>query len=76
MPLPISFRLDPAVMQTLYFSPEGGRLGAGCLSGRVRVWDLRRTREQLAAFGLDWEMPGIPPTSKDFAQVQRVVVAR
>jgi len=63
-------------MQVLEFSPDGGRLAAGCLSGRVCLWDLRRTRQQLAEFGLDWTTPGFPPAPNGLAPMQRVVVAQ
>ncbi|HWN97259.1 MAG TPA: serine/threonine-protein kinase [Methylomirabilota bacterium] len=50
-------------MRTLEFSPNGGRLVAGCLSGSVRVWDLRRIRQRLSEFALDWSLPPLPPVT-------------
>jgi WD40 repeat protein len=50
-------------MQTLEFSPDGGRLAAGCLTGSVRVWDMRRIRQRLSEFGLDWNLPTLAPVT-------------
>lgn len=63
-------------LQMLEFSPDGGRIAAGCLAGRFQVWDLRRIREQLADFGLDWDLPRLEPASATNVSAQRVVVAR
>jgi WD40 repeat protein len=62
-------------IQTLEFSPDCGRLAAGCLTGRVQIWDLRRIRERLAGFGLDWELPRLEPGATN-APAWRVSVAR
>jgi WD40 repeat protein len=62
-------------IQTLEFSPDGGRLAAGCLTGRVQIWDLRRIREQLAGFGLDWELPRLEPGATN-APPWRVAILR
>ena len=43
------------------FTPDGGRLVVARAAGGVRVWDLRRIREQLKKLGLDWNMPPFPP---------------
>jgi hypothetical protein len=48
-------------VEALGFSPDGGLLAAACLNGQVQLWDLRRVREQLAARGLDWDLPPYPP---------------
>jgi WD40 repeat protein len=64
---------DP--IETLEFSPDGSRLAAGCLTGRLRSWDLRSTRQRLAEFGLDWNLPPLPAPASSPA-VQRVIVAR
>jgi WD40 repeat protein/serine/threonine protein kinase len=45
----------------LCFSPDGSQLAAACETHVVQVWDLRRIRRQLAAMGLDWELPPYPP---------------
>jgi WD40 repeat protein len=52
---------EDRAMNVLEFSPDGSRLGAGCISGRLRVWDLRRIRQRLAEYGLDWDRPPLPP---------------
>jgi WD40 repeat protein len=47
------------------FSPDGTQLltaGAGS-EAWIRVWDLRAIRRQLAAMGLDWDLPPYPPSS-------------
>jgi WD40 repeat protein len=62
-------------IQTLEFSPDGGRLAAGCLMGRVQIWDLRRIREELAGFGLDWELPRLEPGASN-APPWRVAILR
>jgi len=51
---------DEKALQVLEFSPDGSQLSAGCLAGRVRVWDLRRIRQRLAEFELDWGLPALP----------------
>jgi eukaryotic-like serine/threonine-protein kinase len=43
----------------LAFSPDGTQLAAG-RDHIIHLWDLRRTREQLVALGLDWERPPYP----------------
>jgi WD40 repeat protein len=48
-------------VEALGFSPDGGLLAVACLNGQVQLWDLRRVREQLAARGLDWDLPPYPP---------------
>src|SRR5262249_31160355 len=30
----------------------------------IQVWDLRQIRQQLAAMGLDWDLPPYPPAAK------------
>jgi WD40 repeat protein len=67
---------DEKAIQTLEFSPDGTRLAAGCLTGRVRSWDLRRTRERLVEFGLDWDLPPPPPVATTSPAVQRVLTTR
>lgn len=45
----------------LSFSPAGDRLTVAHEPGHLRIWDLRRVREQLAVLHLDWDLPPIPP---------------
>jgi tetratricopeptide (TPR) repeat protein len=46
----------------LAFTPDGGRLIASSEGGKVvHVWDLRTIRAQLAALGLDWDIPAYAP---------------
>ncbi len=41
------------------FTPDGTKLVALAKNG-LRVWDLRRIREELSKLGLDWEAPPYP----------------
>jgi WD40 repeat protein len=46
------------------FTPDGTRLvtlDQGGLARSIRVWDLRRLRQELAARRLDWDAPEYPP---------------
>jgi WD40 repeat protein len=43
------------------FTPDGSQLFVSAPGGILRVWDLRRIREQLARGGLDWDRPPYPP---------------
>jgi serine/threonine protein kinase/WD40 repeat protein len=53
---------NPHPIWHLCFSPDGSQLAAACRTAQaVQVWDLRRIRRQLAAMGLDWELPPYPP---------------
>jgi WD40 repeat protein len=45
------------------FSPDGGQL-ATTLDNQNQVWDLRLIRQQLAAMGLDWDLPPYPPAAE------------
>jgi serine/threonine protein kinase/WD40 repeat protein len=58
---------DQVRVAWICFTPDGTRLlttGAG--SGAwIRVWDLREIRRQLAAMGLDWNLPSYPPPGKN-----------
>jgi serine/threonine protein kinase/WD40 repeat protein/Tfp pilus assembly protein PilF len=51
------------LIDRLGFTPDGTRLLVSRLEGIIRVWDLRRIREQLAEAGLDWERPAYEPAS-------------
>jgi WD40 repeat protein len=62
-------------IEVLEFSPDSRRLAAGCLTGRLRSWNLGSTRQRLAEFGLDWNLPPLPALPLE-PTVQRVTVAR
>jgi WD40 repeat protein len=49
----------------LAFSPDGSQLAVASEGQVVRVWDLRRIRQQLAPMGLDWDLPAYPPAKED-----------
>jgi WD40 repeat protein len=56
---------DQVRVAWICFSPDGTQLftvGAGP-NAWIRVWDLREIRRQLAAMGLDWDLPPYPPSS-------------
>jgi WD40 repeat protein len=55
----------PANLVGVSLSPDGTRLVATTDCNVVVLWDLRRLRTELAALGLDWEMPPYPPSGKD-----------
>jgi serine/threonine protein kinase/WD40 repeat protein len=61
-------------MTLLCFSPDGSRLAAHTEDHRVHVWDLRRTRQRLAAMKLDWDLPPPPPPAGDAEKPVRVDV--
>jgi serine/threonine protein kinase/WD40 repeat protein len=54
---------DPLSIGAMCFSPDGTQLLAGCSNGRMQVWDLRLIRQELAARGLDWDLPPYPPAA-------------
>jgi eukaryotic-like serine/threonine-protein kinase len=43
------------------FSPDGTRLVSVGQAARLRVWNLRQIRQELAELDLDWDIPGFPP---------------
>jgi serine/threonine protein kinase/WD40 repeat protein len=45
------------------FTPDGTRLVVTAKDG-LRVWDLRRIREELVKLGLDWDAPAYKPLDK------------
>jgi len=54
----------PARVQGLCFSPDGTQLAVACGTEGLRVWDLRRVRDGLAAMQLDWDLPPYPPAAQ------------
>ena len=55
--LPVS-RHDP--VSGLLFARDCSWLAVGTESGLVHLWDLRRARDRLRAFGLDWDPSLLP----------------
>ncbi len=45
------------------FTPDGSKLVVAAKNG-VRVWDLRRIRQELAKLGLDWNAPPYSPATE------------
>jgi len=64
------------IMTGLAFSPDGALLAAVGGKARLRVWDLRGVRGRLAEFGLDWDLPPLPPAAATNAAALRVTFAR
>jgi serine/threonine protein kinase/WD40 repeat protein len=56
---------DTHILASLGFTPDGGLLAALTEDGVTHLWDLRRIRAGLAALGLDWNLPPIPPAAHD-----------
>jgi WD40 repeat protein len=52
---------DPSAARLLCFSPDSSRLVVHGSDLRIRIWDLRRIRRQLAELNLDWNLPPYPP---------------
>jgi WD40 repeat protein len=50
--------LQPLIFGTRAFSRDGSKLVALSSQRTFLVWDLRLIREQLAAMGLEWDLPG------------------
>jgi WD40 repeat protein len=59
---------DTAVISSLALSDNGSHLAAGMENGRVHVWNLRLIREELAALGLDFAHPAVPPPGPALAK--------
>ncbi len=57
--------VQPLAPTPLAFSPDGTRLAAATNQRTVLLWDLRAVRAQLAAKGLDWDLPAYPPPASD-----------
>jgi hypothetical protein len=49
---------------SVLFGPDGTRLAATTDYNVLVLWNLRRIREELAALGLDWEMPPHPSSGR------------
>jgi serine/threonine protein kinase/WD40 repeat protein len=57
----------PKNIYWLCFSPDGTKLAVCCEGGLIYVWDLRLIRQELAAIGLDWDLPPYPPANAEEA---------
>jgi tetratricopeptide (TPR) repeat protein len=54
---------DTGPISLVGFSPDGSQLLVAAYAGDLRVWDLRRIREQLRELDLDWDLPPYPPAA-------------
>jgi serine/threonine protein kinase/WD40 repeat protein/tetratricopeptide (TPR) repeat protein len=66
-------------VRSICFSPDGSRLAVATTIHKdqavLRMWDLRRIREQLQEIGLDWDLPAYPPPAeRDTASPMEVKV--
>ena len=52
---------NPLVISGLSFSPDDTQLAVCESRVKLRIWDLRWVREQLASMKLNWDMPPYPP---------------
>lgn len=55
---------DPIELSDFCFSCDGGQLLTVSMNRRIQLWDLRGLRQRLAAMGLDWNLPALPPGLK------------
>jgi serine/threonine protein kinase/WD40 repeat protein len=55
---------NPVSTEQLCFNRAGSQLAVVCGNHVIQVWDLRLIRQQLAAMGLDWDVPSYPSASK------------
>jgi serine/threonine protein kinase/WD40 repeat protein len=54
-----------ASLTGISLSPDGTRLAMATDYNLIALWNLRRLRQELAALGLDWEMPPYLPAGRD-----------
>ena len=52
---------DARPCSALAFSPDSSQLACFLGSHRIQLWDLRSVRRELAALGLDWDLPPFAP---------------
>jgi serine/threonine protein kinase/WD40 repeat protein len=53
-----------ALIMAVCFSPDGEHLIVSDGQGQVHAWNLRRIRERLARWGLDWDTPAYAESTK------------
>ena len=51
----------PILLTRMVFSTDDTQLAVGNEAGLVEIWDLRKIRRELAAIGLDFPLPPLPP---------------
>jgi WD40 repeat protein len=64
---------NPDALGWLCFTPDGSHLAADA-GNTIHLWDLRRIREQLAALGLDWDLPSYAAADQQTATPLEVAV--
>jgi WD40 repeat protein len=64
---------DPWPISWLGFTPDASHLVVAGGTRFIHVWDLRLLRQKLAAMGLDWEQPALPPIAAGL-KIRRVIV--
>ena len=66
---------EPHDISHLCFTADDTKLVVALNQHPLRVWDLRRIRQQLAGMGLDWEAPPLPlQLSKPLITTIKVIV--
>jgi WD40 repeat protein len=66
---------DEGLLRHMTFTPDGAQLLVATLDNSIRIWDLRRVREQLAQADLDWNhLPYRPAPETDALRPVRVEV--
>jgi WD40 repeat protein len=66
---------NPLPISELRFTPDGGRLVAGCYNYRaLQVWDLTAIRARLREMNLDWEPPAAAPAQPEAVPPLQVAV--
>ncbi|MCW5559857.1 MAG: WD40 repeat domain-containing protein, partial [Verrucomicrobiae bacterium] len=60
-------------LASVAFSADSGQLAVVCSTHLVQLWDLRRLRSELAALGLDWTHPPLPPAPEQQGEARVVV---
>jgi WD40 repeat protein len=64
---------EPIAFHPAGFSPDGGQFAVVSDTKRIRLWDLRSIRSQLASLGLDWDAPPLSDSSKISEPIRAII---
>jgi WD40 repeat protein len=64
---------EPIAYHPAGFSPDGGQFAVVSDNKRIRLWDLRSIRSQLASLGLDWDAPRLADSSKINEPIRAII---